>query len=52
MERLNEILNWYGMETNVGKIKVVRISRQPLPIHIIIYQKQWETVEYFTISTE
>jgi hypothetical protein len=44
MKILNEILKWFGMETNVGKIKVTRISRQPL-----LVQKQPETVEYFTI---
>jgi hypothetical protein len=32
---------------NVGKIKVMRISRQPSPIQITIDQKQSENVEYF-----
>jgi len=49
MKRLNEILKWFRVETNVGKIKVMRISRKPLPEYIIIDQKQPETVEYFTI---
>jgi len=38
MKRLNEILKWFGMETYVGKMKVMRISRQLLPEHIIIDQ--------------
>jgi hypothetical protein len=37
----------YGMEMNVEKTKVMRISRQPLPLKIIIYQKQLENVESF-----
>jgi hypothetical protein len=35
------------MEMNVGKTKVMRISRQPSPIKITIDQKQLENVEYF-----
>jgi hypothetical protein len=34
-------------EMNVGKPKVMRISRQPSPVHITIGQKQLENVEYF-----
>jgi hypothetical protein len=49
MKRLSEILKWFGMETNVGKINLMRISRQSLPAYIIIDQKQPETVEYFII---
>jgi hypothetical protein len=30
-----------------GKTKVMRISRQPSPLQIIIDQKQLENVEYF-----
>jgi hypothetical protein len=37
----------YGMEMNVEKTKVMRISRQPYPITIMIDQKQLENVEYF-----
>ena len=33
---------------NVEKSKVVRISRQPSPIQIMIDQKQPEKVEYFS----
>ena len=32
---------------NVEKTKLVRISRQPSPIHIVVDQKQTENVEYF-----
>jgi len=37
----------YGMEMNVEKTKVMRISRQPFPVKIIIDQKQLENVESF-----
>jgi hypothetical protein len=35
------------MEVNVEKTKVMKISRQPSPIQIMIDQKQPENVEYF-----
>jgi hypothetical protein len=35
------------MEMNVEKTKVMRISRQPFPVKIIIDQKQLENVESF-----
>ena len=35
------------MEMNVEKIKVMRISRQPSPVTIMIDQKQLENVECF-----
>jgi len=35
------------MEMNVEKIKVMRISRQPLPVKIMIDQKQLENVKSF-----
>jgi hypothetical protein len=35
------------MEMNVVKTKVMGISRQASPIHIMIDQKQMENVEYF-----
>jgi len=35
------------MEMNVEKIKVMRISRQPLQVKIMIDQKQLENVESF-----
>jgi hypothetical protein len=34
-----------GMEMNVERAKVMRISRQPSPVHIMIDQKQPENVE-------
>jgi hypothetical protein len=36
------------MEINVDKTKVVRISREPSPVHVMIHQKQLENVEYFS----
>jgi hypothetical protein len=47
IDRLIEIGRRYGMEMNVEKTKVMRISRQPYPIKIMIDQKQLENVEYF-----
>jgi len=47
IDKLIEIGRCYGMEMNVGKTKVMRISRQPFPVKIIIDQKQLENVEYF-----
>jgi hypothetical protein len=38
IERLIEILRFYGMEINVEKSKVMRISMQPSPIQIMIKQ--------------
>jgi hypothetical protein len=34
IDRLIEIGRCYGMELNVEKNKIMRISRQPSPIHI------------------
>jgi hypothetical protein len=36
------------MEMNVEKTKVMRISRQPSPMKLVIDQKQLENVEYFS----
>jgi hypothetical protein len=36
-----------GMEMNVEKSRVMRISRHPTPVQIIIAQNQPEYVEYF-----
>jgi hypothetical protein len=44
---LIEIGRCCGMEINVEKTKVMRISRQPSPIEIMMDQKQLENVEYF-----
>jgi hypothetical protein len=46
IDRLIEIARCYGMEMNVEETKVMRISRQPYPIRIVIDQKQLENVEY------
>ena len=46
-DKLVETGRRYGMEMNVEKIEVMRISRQPFPIKIIIDQNQLENVEYF-----
>jgi len=47
IDKLIEIGGCYGMEMNVEKTKVMRISRQPFPVTIMIDQKQLENVEYF-----
>jgi hypothetical protein len=39
IDKLIEIGRCYGMEMNVGKTKVMRISRQPFPVKIVIDQK-------------
>ena len=49
IDKLIEIGRCYGMEMNVEKTKVMRISRQPFPVKIIIDQKQLENVEFFKI---
>jgi len=47
IDKLIEIESCYGMEMNVEKTKVMRISRQPSPVTIMIDQKQLENVECF-----
>ena len=47
IDNLIEIGSCYGMEMNVEKTKVMRISRQPSPVTIVIEQKQLENVECF-----
>jgi len=39
MDKLTEIGRCYGMEMNVEKTKVMRISGQPSPVTIMIDQK-------------
>ena len=46
-DKLTESGRCYGMEMNVEKTKVMRISRQQFPVKIMIDQKQLETVESF-----
>jgi len=47
IDKLNEIGSCYGMEMNVEKTKVMRISKQPFPVTIMIDQKQLENVKCF-----
>ena len=47
IDKLIEIGSCYGMEMNVEKTKVMRVSRQPFPVTIMIDQKQLENVECF-----
>jgi hypothetical protein len=45
--RLTEIARCYGMEMNVEKCKVMRISRKLSPLQIMVDQKQLDYGEYF-----
>jgi hypothetical protein len=47
IDKLIEIGGYYGMEMNVEKTKLMRISRQPFPVKIMIDQKQLENVESY-----
>jgi len=47
INKLIEIGRCYGKEMNVEQTKVIRISRQPSPVKIMINQKQLENVESF-----
>ena len=47
IDKLIEIGSCYGMEMNVEKTKVIRISRQPYPVTIMMDKKQLENVECF-----
>jgi hypothetical protein len=46
--KLTQIGRRYGMKMNVEKTKLMRISRQPSPIKIVMDQKQSQNVEYFS----
>ena len=46
IERVNEIGKCYGMDMNVEKPNIMRISKQPSTIEIMMDQKQIENVEY------
>jgi hypothetical protein len=46
-DKPTEIGRCYGLEINVEKIKVMRISGQPFPLKFMIDQKQLENVESF-----
>jgi hypothetical protein len=47
IDKLIQIGSFYGMEINVDKTTVMRISRQPSPVKILIEQKRLENVESF-----
>ena len=47
IDKLIEIGGCYGMEMNVKKTKVMRISRQPFPVKIMIHQEQLENMESY-----
>ena len=47
IDKLIEIGRCYGMEINVEKTKVMRISRPPSPVKIMINQNQLENEESF-----
>jgi len=49
IDKVIEIGRCYGMEINVEKTKVMRISRQLFPVKIMRDQKQLENVECFNI---
>jgi hypothetical protein len=46
-DRLIVIGRCCGKEMNVGKTKIIRISRELSTVQIMINQKQLENVEYF-----
>jgi len=47
IDRVIEIGGCYGMEVDVEESKVLRISRQPSSLQIMIDDKQPKNVEYF-----
>jgi hypothetical protein len=47
IDKLTEIGRCYGVEMNVEKTNVMRISRQPSPVKLMINQKQLKNVEFF-----
>jgi hypothetical protein len=47
IDKQTETGRCYGMEVNVEKTKVMRISRQPTPVTIKIDQKQLENFQVF-----
>jgi len=49
IDELIESGRYYGMEMNVEKTKVMRISRQPFPVKIIIAQKNWRMWDLLNI---
>ena len=49
IDKITETGRCYGMEMNVEKAKVMRISEEQSPVRIVTDQKQLENVEYFKI---
>jgi hypothetical protein len=49
IDKLIEVGRCYGMEMNMEKTKVMRISRQPFPVKLIIDPKQLENVDFLKI---
>ena len=49
IDKLIETGRYYGMEMNVEKTKVMRISRQPSPVTITIDQKKLKNEKCFNI---
>jgi len=47
IDKLIEIGRCHGMEMNVEKTKVMRVSSQPFPVKFTIDKKQLENVECF-----
>ena len=46
-----EIGKCYGMEMKVERIKVMRLSRGPSPVQIMIHENEPNSVEYFNYSS-
>jgi len=49
IDKIIEIGRCFGMEMNVEKTKVMRITRQPSPLTIMIDQKLLENVDFLNI---
>jgi len=49
IDKLTEIGSCHGMEMNVEKTKLMRISRQPSPVTIMIDQNNWRMWNVFNI---
>jgi hypothetical protein len=47
IDKLTEIGGCFGMEMNLEKTKVMRISRQPFPVKLMIDQGTGECVIFF-----
>jgi hypothetical protein len=46
-DKLIEIGKCYGIEMNMEKTKLMKISRQPFPVKLMIEQKQMDNVYFF-----